>query len=186
MDLTEYLQTQAKLSAEVAQTLDELFESHDYPKGYKLVKEDSRSQKLFYVEKGIMRGYYFKDGKDITHHFFFEKDIFASIETIFLNQQQYFNVELLEDCTIRAVDYSKIEKLIETNTKLQQFQQFIMTSIILELAEHIRSIQFQSAQERYNLLMEKSPDLLLRVPLGHIASYLGITQQTLSVIRARK
>lgn len=84
------------------------------------------------------------------------------------------------------MNYSRIEKLIETDPKLILFSQFVMGSIIKELADRLRSIQFQSAQERYDNLITNYPDILLRVPLGHIASYLGITQQTLSVIRAGK
>lgn len=186
MNLAQYLQKEARLPQETAIMLDSLFEYNELPKGYELLKEGSKSKKVYYVEEGLMRIYYNKDGKDITHHFFSEKMVYLPIENVFLNTSLPFNLELLEKSKIRTVDYAKVETLIDENVKLQRFVQFLMITVITELTEHLRSIQFQSAQERYNLLIEKYPNILLRAPLGHIASYLGITQQTLSVIRGVK
>lgn len=186
MKLAEYLRKEAHLSEEEIQLQDNLWDCKELPKGYQLVKEGSYSKKVVYIEKGLIRAYYIKDGKDITHHFFSEKMVYMSIENVFLNQHQSFNLELIENSKLRTVDYSRIEMLIGENVKLQRLVQFLMTSVIKELAERLRSIQFQSAQDRYKILLENYPDILLRAPLGHIASYLGITQQTLSVIRAEK
>lgn len=186
MNFAEYLQTKTKLPIETINLLEEMSELHEFPKGYKIVKEGSYSQKLFFIEKGIIRSYYYKDIKDVTHGFFYDMDLFASVDSVFLNKPSSFTFELLEDSVIRTVDYSRVEKLIETDPTLILFSQFVMGSIIKELSERLRSIQFQSAQERYDNLITNYPDILLRVSLGHIASYLGITQQTLSVIRAGK
>ena len=63
---------------------------------------------------------------------------------------------------------------------------FLLISAIKNLTDKLYAIKFQTAQERYQLLLENYPEIILRVSLGHIASLLGITQQTLSVIRAGK
>lgn len=63
---------------------------------------------------------------------------------------------------------------------------FLLISAIKNLTDKLYAIKFQTAQERYQLLLENYPQIILRVSLGHIASLLGITQQTLSVIRAGK
>jgi CRP-like cAMP-binding protein len=93
---------------------------------------------------------------------------------------------LLENSTIITVNFSTIEKYLDEDVKLQRLVRHIAISVIKQLADHLHSLQFQSAQERYSILLKKHPKILLRSPLGHIASYLGITQQTLSVIRAER
>lgn len=105
---------------------------------------------------------------------------------MFLNEHYPYCLELLENSIIRTVNFETIEKYLDENVKLQRFARHIAVTIIKQLADHLYSLQFQSAQERYNILLKKYPNILLCAPLGHIASYLGITQQTLSVIRAEK
>jgi hypothetical protein len=69
---------------------------------------------------------------------------------------------------------------------MEKFIRLLLINVLQIVAEKLYSIQFQTALERYKSLIESQPDILLRAPLGHIASYLGITQQTLSVIRSLK
>lgn len=185
MKLIEYLQKEAGLTPETANLVDSLGDYTELPKGYQLLNEGNHSTKVFYIEKGLMRMYYLKDGRDITHDFFDEKRFYAPIENVFLNQRYPYSLELLENSIIRSIDFLKIEKIIDSDSRLQRFSRHILVSTIKRLAEQLHSIQFQSAQERYKLLMERHPNILLRSPLGHIASYLGITQQTLSEIRGK-
>jgi len=186
MNIAEYLQKEAGFSPETAKQIDDLFDDKSLPKGHQLLKDGSRSKKVFFIEKGLLRLYYVKDGKDITRHFYTEGGIYVPIENVFLNQHYPYNLELLENSIIRTVDYSTLEKRIDEHVKLQHFAHYVAISVIKQLSEHLYSLQFQSALERYNILLKTHPDILLRAPLGHIASYLGITQQTLSVIRSAK
>ncbi|MEY8760596.1 Crp/Fnr family transcriptional regulator [Chryseobacterium tongliaoense] len=186
MQLLEYLQRGAGLSTEKAHIVDQVFDYIELPKGYQLLSEGKQSKKIFYVEKGMMRLYYLKDGKDITHDFFDETKFYAPIENIFLNQPYPYYLEMLENGIIRTADFMKVEKIMDTDTALQRFSRHVLVSTIKRLAEQLYSIQFQSAQERYQLLIKRHPNILLRSSLGHIASYLGITQSTLSVIRGEK
>jgi CRP-like cAMP-binding protein len=186
MVLSDYFLHEIGLPAATVALLDGLFDSRELPKGHLLLKEGSNSRKLFYLEKGLFRMYYNKDGKDITHFFFSETMVYTPIENVFLNEHYPYNVELLENCIIRSANYDEIEKHLDSNVRLQRFAIHLLISNIKRLTNHLSSIQFQSAQDRYRILIENYPDILLRAPLGHIASYLGITQQTLSVIRSAK
>lgn len=186
MDLAEYLKQEIQLSDDTIQLFKSLWKCEELPKGSQLLKEGSHSKKVFFIEKGLLRLYYIKDGKDITHHFFAENNIYVPIENVFLNDPYPYNLELLENSIIRTVDFTTVEKYLDENVKLQRFVRYIAISIIKQLADHLHSLQFQSAQERYQILLKKHPNILLRAPLGHIASYLGITQSTLSVIRGEK
>jgi len=186
MKLAEYLKEQIQLSDETVQLIDSLWKCEELPKGHQLLSEGSYSRKVVFVEKGLLRLYYYRDGKDITHHFIAENGLYVPIENVFLNVPYPYNLELLEKSVVRTVDYSVIEKYLDSEVKLQRLVLHISISVIKNLADHLRSLQFQTAQERYTTLLETQPDILLRSPLGHIASYLGITQQTLSVIRAER
>jgi CRP-like cAMP-binding protein len=184
MKLTEYLKEAAGLPDDTIELLDTLFDTDELPKGHELLREGSRSKKFFYLESGLMRLYYFKDSKDITQLFLQESSVYTPIENVFLNQYFQYNLVLLENCTIRSVDFSLVENYLDTDIRLQRFSRFLAVLTIKQLADQLHSIKFQTAQERYKILFETYPNILLRAPLGHIASYLGITQQTLSVIRA--
>lgn len=186
MKFTDYLKNEVQLFDDAIEGFDSLWNYEELPKGQQLLSEGSRSRKIFFVEEGLLRLYYNKDGKDITHQFFSEGNLYAPIENIFLNQPYPFCLELLENCIIRSVDFSVIENHLEKDMKYLSFTRNLAVSIIKKLSEQLHSLRFQSAQERYEILLKKHSNILLRAPLGHIASYLGITQSTLSVIRSDK
>jgi CRP-like cAMP-binding protein len=186
MTLPDYLKHTIGLPDNTIDLLDKLFTTERLPKGHVLLKEGSKSKRFFYVEKGLARLYYLKEEKDITQNFLQECAIYLSVENVFLNQRHPYNLVLLEDSVIRSVDFSLLETYIDADINLQRLSRFLTASIIKQLAVHLHDIQFQTAQDRYHILLSTYPDILLRAPLGHIASYLGITQQTLSVIRAQR
>ncbi len=186
MKLSEYLKNEVQFFDDAIDVLDKLWESEKLPKGYQLLSAGSRSKKIFYVEEGLLRLYYNKDGKDITHQFFSEGNLYVPIENIFLNQAYPYHLELLENSMIRSVDFSVIENRLENDMKYLNFSRDLAVSAVKKLSEQLHSLRFQSAQERYEILLKRYPDILLRAPLGHIASYLGITQSTLSVIRSER
>jgi CRP-like cAMP-binding protein len=184
MKLIDYLNETVGLPKDMIILLDNLFETAELPKGHELLIEGSKSKKFFYLESGLMRLYYYKEGKDITHLFLNECSIYTPIENVFLSEYYPYNLVLLEDSIIRSIDFSMLEEYVDADPQLQRLSRFLAVSAIKQLSDQLYSIKFQTAQERYKILLENYPGILLRVPLGHIASYLGITQQTLSVIRA--
>lgn len=186
MELIRYLKQHILLSPEMETQVQEAFRQEELPKGHRLLSPDNFSQKVFYVEKGVVRTYYIKDGKDITHSFILEGTFFVSIESAFFNSPSPYGAEVLEQTTIRTIPYPDLEKVIDGHQPLQKLSRLVMINAVKTFSDKLYSIQFQSAQERYNSMLEKFPDIMLRVPLGHIASYLGITQETLSRIRAGK
>lgn len=184
MELRTYLQSEIELTQDMITTLDDLFTYKEYPKYHTLLSNGDRSTEVFFIEKGLVRMFYYKDGKDITDHFFKEDIFFCSVENVYLNEKNPYNYELLEKSTIRSINYSLLVTYLNKIPKLNDFNRVMMAYSIKKLCNRIYDIQFQSAENRYQALLEESPDLILRAPLGDIASYLGITQQTLSVIRA--
>ena len=186
MKLSEYIQERTPLLLEDVMLLDNLFDYRELPKGSNNLNERSYASKVFFIEEGLMRIYYVKGWKYITHNFFTEDMFYMPIEKLFQGMNYPFSLELLEPCIIRTVEYDELKDFVFKNNKTLTFFFELMVDTIRKLSDRLSSIQFQSAQERYNIMMESYRNILLRAPLGHIASYLGITQQTLSVIRAEK
>jgi CRP-like cAMP-binding protein len=162
------------------------FRMENYPKGTHLLKPDKFSLKLMFLEKGIVRSYYEKGDRTITHLFWQENSFFGPIESLFYNAPSKYGFEVLEDATLQVIDFPDFENLLDKVPGLEKMVRLHLVHVVKHTSDKLYALQFEDAESRYKMMMEQYPDLLLRVPLGHIASYLGITQQTLSVIRARK
>jgi len=173
-------------SEEDAVRLAETFKTEQVSKGQKLLDPDNFGKKVYFIEKGLLRTFYLKDGKDITHHFFKENSFTLPLESIFYNRASPYGIEALEAGTVRSLNYAEVEKFTEVYPSIHKMISILLIDVLRSFSERLNSIQFQSAQERYRSIVDNHPDLLLRAPLGHIASYIGITQQTLSVLRAQR
>lgn len=186
MELTQYINTKIKLTVEESSTIDAAFNRQFYPKGTILTEPDNRSQKVHFVEKGMLRTFYNKDGKDITHFFFDENAITMSLESIYFNKTDPYGREVLEDTTLRSIRFKEFDDLFNNIDAFKKFAFMVSIETLKRFSDKLFALQFQTAEQRYKSMTDNYSNILLRVPLGHIASYLGITQQTLSVIRAQK
>ena len=184
--LLEYFQKNLNLSDEFSEKLDTLFKYEHVAKGEIIFRPESFSQKIIFIEKGLIRTFYLKDGKDITYLFLSENLFLTPIDCVFFNRPAPYGWEALEHCEIRVADYRNFEMLFSEIPGMEKFIRMLLVNVLRTVAEKLYAIQFQTAQDRYKKLLDTQPDILLRAPLGHIASYLGITQQTLSVIRSGK
>lgn len=134
----------------------------------------------------MVRIYYYKDAIDITESFEFENSFVARAESLFTGKPSQKAIQAIEDTTLIAIDSNKLFKLFDEHHDLERlFRKIIETSYVTTV-NRIESLQFHTAEERYNALLKETRDVLKRVPLKYIASYLGITQVSLSRIRAQK
>jgi len=185
MELLDYFRQRAKLSPDTERRLEQMFQTVEFAKGTRELEPDSFSKKIYFIEKGLARTFYYRETKDITHYFFMENDFYAPIDAVFFQHPSPYGLEFLEKSTVRVANYPELERLMDETAELQQYARILLISFLQRFSERLNAIQFQSAQDRYQNMMERHPDILLRVSLGHIASYLGISQQTLSVIRGQ-
>ncbi len=157
-----------------------------FEKGETIVKENQYADKTYFVAQGCVRAYYLKDGKDITDWFAFENGFVSSINSYFLNVPSPHFIATLEDSWLLEIKREDAHLLMEKYRAFEKLSFLIVTQTMLELQQRIVSIQFENAQQKYANLLAIRPDITQRVPLTHIASYLGITLETLSRIRAKK
>lgn len=164
----------------------QLIKEERYPKHHCLHQAGSVCNSFFILKEGISRVFYYKDGKDITCWFSFQDEVFTAIDSFFQQKKSKYHIELLEYSTVWSVRRSDMELLLQKHPDFERIMRLFFQVAYVELAERIDSMQFHSAMERYEILLEKKPSILQRVPLGHVASFLGMTQETLSRVRAQK
>jgi len=172
------------LSAGAVNDIKNFAEIRKVNRGETLVREGEHSYELYYIVKGGARAYYLKDGKTITDWFAFENDFISSIVSFFLGVPSQHYIEVFEDTTFMVLQLRDIEVLCEKHHDFERLARLSTTKTMLQLQQRIVSLQFKSSKERYDSLLENYPQIELRAPLGDIASYLGITQETLSRIRS--
>ena len=141
---------------------------------------------IYFINKGIARIYYLKDGVDITESFSFENNIIARVESLFTGKPSRKAIQILEDAELIAINSDLLFKMYDQFPEIERLFRLIMEAAYVDTVNRIESIQFYTAEERYKALMKENPDVIKRVPLKYIASYLGITQVSLSRIRAMK
>ena len=153
-------------------------------KGEIIVREGQFSDKAYFILHGCARAYYLKEGKDISDWFAFENEFISSIVSFFGKEPSPHYIELLQDSLIIEISRETIEKLSDKYHDFERLIRIVVTKTMLSQRERISSILFHTAKERYEHIMQIRPDITNRIPLTHIASYLGITLETLSRIRS--
>ena len=157
-------------------------EIFEYPARYKLIRQGARSRMLYFIEKGALRSYYLKDGEEVTTWFSFEHSFATSFYSFISGEPSFENIELLEDSVLLGLSFHDLNPLTEAHPSINQlYRKVLEWNFVLQ--EQKIAERYNLASERYQELIRKYPEILQRVPLGYIASYLGITQSTLSRIR---
>lgn len=141
---------------------------------------------VYFINKGIARIYYYKDAVDITESFAFEHQVVVRFESLFTGRPSRKAIQVLEDTELVAIDADRLFQLYDRYHDIERLFRRIFEAAHVETINRIESIQFYTAAERYHALLREAPDIIRRVPLKYIASYLGITQVSLSRIRARR
>ncbi|MET3126478.1 CRP-like cAMP-binding protein [Arcicella rosea] len=185
-ELIAYFETFQPLSQEAIEAITAICKPVNISKNKDLQPIGHTCKTIYFIKKGIARIYYFKDEMDITESFAFEGAIVARIESLFTNKPSRKAIQMLEDSELIAIDAIQLFKLYDTFPMIERLFRKIFEAAYVESVNRVESIQFHLADERYNTLMKESPNILQRVPLKYIASYLGITQVSLSRIRGLK
>ena len=107
----------------------------------------------------------------------------SSADSFFNQSPSFYYLEILEDSILYSISHEKMDLLLAKYHKMEKFIRLLSIEMFTKIVHKLNAIQFQTARERYDYMISEFPDISHRVPLGHIASYLGMTQETLSRIR---
>jgi len=165
-------------------TLIENFEEINLPKHQIIIRSDKVEKNIYFIKKGIARTFSNIDDNEITIAFGEEGDTIISLKSYILNQKGYENIELLEDCELYKINSKNLINLFYTDINIANWGRKFAEQEIIKTEQRFISNQLGTATERYIELLKKHTSLIQRVPLSLIASYLGITQVSLSRIRA--
>ena len=172
------------MAPEGRKLIEELLIRKEVGKGTLLLDEGQVSHNMVLVGKGMLRQFYYKNGKDVTEHFSYEGCIIICIESILKQEPTRLMIEALEPSIVYLLPYDKLMALTEISREINIFYRKILEYSLIVSQIKADSWRFETAHERYNLLMKHQPEVIKRAPLSHIASYLLMTPETLSRVRS--
>jgi len=174
------------LSAEIREDLGKKIFVRKAKKNEILIFDGKICNQLFFIKKGFLRGFHYQNGKEITAWFGFENDFATSTYSFVSQKTGYETIEVIEDSILYVIGYEDLNEIYHKHPEFNYAGRLLTEKYYVDLIERTLCLQFQSAKESYEQLVATHPNLLKRASLGHIASYLGISQETLSRIRAKK
>jgi len=151
-----------------------------------LLKEGQVSQRIYFIKKGFIRAYYFKDGREFTTWFMGEGDIILSVYSFFSRRPSMENIEVLEDCILQSINWDQLQELYINYPEFNLTGRLITEQYYIRSEERTVILQTQDAKQRYERLLSEYPGILQKASLGQIASFLSIKQETLSRIRGKR
>ena len=155
-----------------------------FAKGQMILSEGDVCKHVYYIERGLIRQFYFKNGKQITEHLGEDRSIFMCIESLFREEPTKLQVEALEPTWVYALPKQKLEQVALHNVNIQILYRKILEESLITSQVHADLVRFETAQARYKRMCKLSPQVILRAPLVYIASYLQMTPETLSRVRS--
>ncbi|WP_347158252.1 Crp/Fnr family transcriptional regulator [Pontibacter chitinilyticus] len=183
--LYQYMSPFISFTAQEKQVLERAFTFRQVPKKFVLAAEGKVAQELYFINKGLVRLYYTKDGEELTGYIF-KEHLFASSYDSFLRQVPSLQtLETLEDCALLVINHSSLEQLYQDLPKMHIVARKVAEQRFINAQQMLSSFVLDSPEERYRKFEAQQGDLLLRVPHHMIASLLGITPVSLSRIRRR-
>lgn len=183
MNLSDILNRTHPLSFEDCNCLENIFQEVKLTKGSILFNQDKTVRKFYFIKKGIARAFTTADGDEITFWFGQEGDPILSINSYISNQASYETIELLEDAVLYETSNQQLSELYETNINICNWGRKLAENELIKTEQRFIARLTGNSKKRYEGLIKSYPALLNRVQLGYIASYLGITQVSLSRIR---
>jgi CRP-like cAMP-binding protein len=183
--LIRHIQTFAALSSEAQAAIEAGFEELVLPKNEFLLTEGKTCRHLYFLTQGAIRGYYTLEGKEITHWFAFENDFVTSLHSFITGEPAVENIQSLEGSILYAISREKLTTLLNDFHEIERVVRMVYEKYYIRLEDRFLNAQFKTAAERYEKLLQETPHILERVSLGQVASYLGISQETLSRVRGK-
>jgi CRP-like cAMP-binding protein len=183
--LLQHLKNFHYLSTAAQQALQDCFEEIVLSKNDFLITEGKICRHLYFLQQGALRGFYTLDGKEITHWFGFENDFVTSFHSFITQEPAVENIQLIEGAVLWRISKDTLTRLFSQYHEIETLVRIAYEKYYIRLEERYVNAQFKTATERYESLLLQTPHIIERVPLGYIASYLGISQETLSRIRSK-
>lgn len=148
-----------------------------------LLKHGRVARNIAFIEKGLFRLYYLNDGKEVTNCFCRENTITTSYKSLITQQESDMSIQAIEESKLIILSYDSLQKLFKKDLFWQQIGRLAAENEFITSESHNRFLKDLSATDRYLQILENDKELLQRVPLNYLATYLQVAPETLSRIR---
>ena len=154
-----------------------------FQKGEVILPEGEVCKNIYWIAKGLVRQFYFKNGKELTEYMATENNICMCIESLFKEEPTRLQIMAIEPTVLYALPKDALEQASIKSVNIQMLYRKILEESLILSQVHADMLRFETAQDRYVKLVKCQPQLVLRAPLVYIASYLQMTPETLSRVR---
>lgn len=183
--LKETLQSNCSISDESWQLFSDICTTRQFSKNEFVLQQGAICQGIYFVNSGLLRNYYLKDGKEVSEWFTFEGSFCFSIISFFKDVPSHLAIQCLEDSEVITISREGLMCLKSQNFEIADIVFSLISNSLILSQKRMLSLQFETAIQRYENLIKIYPNILQRVPLLYIASYLGVSAETLSRIRSQ-
>ena len=183
--LFKYMNTIRPIDEELKEIISDNLEIIEVPKKQLLLKDGQTCDYIYVVIKGLLRMYYIKDDEEVCSRFMEEQKMAMSVNSFYSRTPGYEYIETLEPCTLGRIHHDRLQKIYREHDEFNFIARVITEQYYIKNEQRHFLLRRHSAEERYLFFAEHYPELLQRVPLQYIASYLGLTLETLSRIRKK-
>ena len=163
--------------------LSNCIKTKEYKNGEIILSQGNTNKNLYFLKKGLVRAFYYKDEKELTSWIFPENTLFISVYSFLTQTPSFETIEAIEDCKIYFISYSKLQELYTSHLDLNVVGRKLTEMYYVQMAERATNLRMIDSKTRYENFIKNYPNLINRIPLGYVASYLGMSQETLSRIR---
>ena len=155
-----------------------------FARGEKVVESGDVSDAIYYVERGMVREFYFKNNKSVTEYLAADGTIVMSIESLFREEPSKLVIEALEPTLVYALPKKRLEEVALHNVNIQILYRKILEESLIISQRRADLLRFESAKDRYLKLCKLNPKVIMKAPIVYVASYLQMTPETLSRVRS--
>lgn len=181
-----------KYITEISQMNDDIFnlcldslKTEELKKRDYFIKEGMICNRVAYINEGLFRNFYLKDGIEVNTCFCKENSITSSFESFVNNIPSKEYIQAIENSTIVSISNVNLLNLYQLSSEWQSVSRLLTEKECLRLSSRATSLSFETAKEKYQYLLINQPEIIQRVSIQDIASYIGISRETLSRIRAK-
>jgi CRP-like cAMP-binding protein len=160
--------------------------SRTVPAGDHLLKSGRICQHIFFIDQGLTKTYFTREDKEFIMKFFPENAMFTVLDSYILQTPSTYTILALEETTVTYIEKSDLDELCKAFHGMETFQRKLFSIASVNMMKRISEMLEENATARYNHFLKDYGPLLQRISLGDLAAYLGITQVSLSRIRAQK
>ncbi|MDQ4139156.1 MAG: Crp/Fnr family transcriptional regulator [Bacteroidota bacterium] len=183
-NLIQFLQSTRLISSPKAIEIANQFTRKGISKNDFLLKEGQVCNEYLFLEKGFMRAFgYDTEGHDITTSFYSNSQVVFEVSSFFNRTASKENIQALTDCEGWFITYEQLNHFFHALPEFREFGRSILVKSLTQLKTRMLSTITETAEERYGRLLKSNPEIFQHAPLKHIASYLGVTDTSLSRIR---